>query len=269
MLGKVYIVGSGPGDPELLTLKAARLIQQADVLLYDRLVHPDVLNLAKKDCELVYVGKEEGKHLIPQDDINQFLVYYAKKAQVVVRLKGGDPFVFGRGGEEILYLQEHHIPFELVPGITSPLSVPAYAGIPVTHRGIASSYAVITGHQAPEEDRDLDWESFKGIDTLVFVMGVTHRQEIARKLISVGRDPHEPVAFIEKGTTKEQNVIVTHLKEVADYPPQVKSPAIFIIGKVVRLRQKLSFEVTKQFSMIPFSKKGEQCFVPLFEGELL
>jgi len=152
-MAKVYLVGAGPGDPELLTLKALRLIKSADVILYDRLINQEILLFAKPDCELVYVGKEDGKHTIEQEKINELLLRYAHTKEVVVRLKGGDPFIFGRGGEEALFLVEHGIEFEVVPGVSSFYSVPAYAGIPITFRGISSSFAVITGHEDPRKEK--------------------------------------------------------------------------------------------------------------------
>ncbi len=241
-MGKVYLVGAGPGDLELLTLKAYRLIRSADVILYDRLVNPEVLLLAKPDCELVYVGKEDGKHFIEQERINELLLEYAYSKEVVVRLKGGDPFVFGRGGEEALFLAQHGIEFEVVPGISSAIAVPAYAGIPLTFRGISSSFAVITGHEDPKKgSSSIDWESLKGINTLVFLMAVSNRQEIAKRLISVGREPKEPVAFIERGTTEEQKVVITSLKELSENPPEVKPPAVMVVGKVVRLKEYLGW----------------------------
>ena len=207
-MGKVYIVGAGPGDPELLTLKALRLIKSADVILYDRLINQEILLFAKPDCELVYVGKEDGKHTIEQEKINELLLKYAHTREVVVRLKGGDPFIFGRGGEEALFLAEHGIEFVVVPGVSSFYSVPAYAGIPITFRGISSSFAVITGHEDPRKERSsIDWESLKGINTLIVLMGVSRRKEIARRLIEIGRDPKEPVAFIENGTTERQKEV--------------------------------------------------------------
>ena len=239
-MGKVYIVGAGPGDPELLTLKALRLIKSAEVILYDRLINQEILLFAKPDCELVYVGKEDGKHTIEQEKINELLLRYAHTREVVVRLKGGDPFIFGRGGEEALFLAEHGIEFEVVPGVSSFYSVPAYAGIPITFRGISSSFAVITGHEDPRKERSsIDWESLKGINTLIDLMGVSRRKEIARRLIEIGRDPKEPVAFIENGTTERQRVILTDLYELSTNPPEVNPPAIMVVGSVVRLREKL------------------------------
>ncbi len=241
-MGKVYLVGAGPGDPELLTLKALRLIKSADVILYDRLINQEILLFAKPDCELIYVGKEDGKHTIEQEKINELLLEYAHTKEVVVRLKGGDPFIFGRGGEEALFLAEHGIEFEVVPGVSSFYSVPAYAGIPITFRGISSSFAVITGHEDPRKEKSsIDWESLKGINTLIVLMGVSRRKEIARKLIEVGRDPKEPVAFIENGTTERQRVILTDLYELSTNPPEVNPPAIMVVGSVVRLKEKLSW----------------------------
>jgi len=241
-MGKVYLVGAGPGDPELLTLKALRLIKSADVILYDRLINQEILLFAKPDCELVYVGKEDGKHTIEQEKINELLLRYAHTREVVVRLKGGDPFIFGRGGEEALFLAEHGIEFEIVPGVSSFYSVPAYAGIPITFRGISSSFAVITGHEDPKKEKSsIDWESLKVINTLIVLMGVSRRKEIAKRLIEIGRDPKEPVAFIENGTTERQRVILTDLYELSTNPPEVSPPAIMVVGSVVRLRENLSW----------------------------
>ncbi len=239
MNGKVYIVGAGPGDPELLTVKAFKLIQKADVILYDRLINPEILLMAKPECELVYVGKEDGKHIMEQDKINFLLQDFAKKYKIVLRLKGGDPFVFGRGGEEALFLEEQGIDYEIVPGITSAIAVPAYAGVPVTHRGISSSFAVITGHGHKGKFPDINWDSLAGIGTLIFLMGVSNREKIAENLIKAGRNPDEPVIFIEKGTTKEQKSVESTLREVAEGKVVVYPPAIFLIGDVVSLRKKI------------------------------
>lgn len=238
-MGKVYIVGAGPGDPDLLTLKAVKVLSQADVILYDRLVNEDILNFKKENCKLIYVGKEDGKHTIPQEEINKLLLFYAKVYKTVVRLKGGDPFIFGRGGEEALFLEKNQIPYEIIPGISSFYSVPEYAGIPLTFRGISSSFAVVTGHETVGKQRYVNWKAFKDVDTLVILMGVKNRQKIAKALIEAGRNPYEPVAFIEKGTTEEQRVIISTLKEVAQNPPDVNPPAVFVVGKVVELHEKL------------------------------
>lgn len=234
-MGKVYLVGAGPGDPELLTLKAIRVLSIADVVLYDRLVNEEVLQFVKPGCKLVYVGKEDGKHTIPQERINELLVYYAGIHENVVRLKGGDPFVFGRGGEEAIFLTKRGIPFEVVPGVSSIYAVPAYAGIPLTFRGIASSFAVVTGHEATGKEKRVDWRAFMDVDTIVVLMGVKNRQKIARELIYLGRDPSQPVAFVERGTTEAQRVVISTLGEVSENPPEVSPPAVMIIGEVVRL----------------------------------
>lgn len=239
--GKVYITGAGPGDPELLTVKALRVVQQADVILYDRLTHPDLLLQAKPGCQQVYVGKEDGQHLYPQEEINVLLKHYAYQADTVVRLKGGDPFLFGRGGEEALFLAEHGIPFEIIPGVTSAFSVPAYAGIPVTHRGIAAFCTIVTGHLAKNGPDTMPWHTFHHNGTLIFLMSVARRQYIAQKLIEAGRSPQELVAFIEKGTTSQQRVITSTLQEVATHPPDVESPAIFLVGDVVQLHEKIQW----------------------------
>ncbi|NPA33048.1 MAG: uroporphyrinogen-III C-methyltransferase [Aquificae bacterium] len=234
-MGKVYIVGAGPGDPELLTLKAYKLLKNADVVLYDRLVNEDILSLVKKDCKLVYVGKEDGKHTLPQEEINKLLLFYAKIYKTVVRLKGGDPFIFGRGAEEALFLEKNGIPYEFVPGVSSFYAVPEYAGIPLTFRGISSSFAVVTGHETVGKQKYVDWKAFKDVDTLVVLMGVKNRQKIAKELIDAGRNPFEPVAFIEKGTTPEQKVVISNLREVSQNPPEVHPPAVMVVGRVVEL----------------------------------
>ncbi len=239
-MGKVYLVGAGPGDPELLTLKAVKILQKAEVVLYDRLISEEVLSYTGRDCKLVYVGKACGKHTLPQDKINELLLFYAKSYKTVVRLKGGDPTVFGRGAEEILFLSKHGIPCEIIPGVSSLYSVPACAGIPLTLRNVSSSFAVVTGHPATGDRKEINWKSFAEIDTLVILMGVKNRQKIADELIKAGRDPEEPVAFIEKGTTKEQKVILSSLKEVSQNPPLIEPPAVIVIGKVVSLHREIA-----------------------------
>lgn len=234
-MGKVYLVGAGPGDPELLTLKAVKILKEADVVLYDRLVNEEILSFTKGDCIKVYVGKEEGRHTLPQEEINRLLLRYARLYDRVVRLKGGDPFIFGRGGEEALFLARHGIPFEVVPGVSSFHSVPACAGIPLTLRGVSSSFAVVTGHEANGKRKAVDWRSFKDVDTLVVLMGVRNRGKIAKELIDAGRDPEEPVAFVERGTTEDQRVVLSTLKEVAEDPPEVYPPAVMVVGRVVEV----------------------------------
>lgn len=230
-MGKVFIVGAGPGDPDLLTLKAYRLLKIADVVLYDALVCPEILSMTREDCLLVYVGKREGSHSTTQEEINEMLYRFSLSFGIVVRLKGGDPFVFGRGGEEFFYLKERGVKVEVVPGITSVVAAPQSAGIPLTHRGVASSLAVVPGHGGARKE----WVKLAHADTLVVLMGVKNRREIARDLLKAGRDPQEPVAFIEKATTPYQRETFTTLGELADDPPPTGTPAVMVVGKVVGL----------------------------------
>ncbi len=230
-MGKVYLVGGGPGDPELLTLKAYRVLQEADVVLYDALVSKEILSLTKRDCLKIYVGKRCGRHSLPQEEINDLLHKFVTRYRIVVRLKGGDPFVFGRGGEELLSLKKKGIEVEVIPGITSAVAGPSSAFIPLTYRGMSSSFAVVTGHPG----KDINWESFTKIDTLIILMGVKRRQGIARELIKAGREPSELVAFIEKATTPDQREIFTTLERVATNPPPVEPPAVMVVGSVVSL----------------------------------
>ena len=241
-MGKVYLTGAGPGDMELLTLKALRVIKEADVIIYDRLANPDMLVEAKDGCEFVYVGKEDGRHIMPQDEINETIYQNALKYENVVRLKGGDPFVFGRGGEEGAYLFERNIAFEIIPGITSAISVPAYAGIPVTHRGVAVSFRVVTGHESPnKKTSQIPWENYKTDDTIVFLMGLHNLSKISQKLIEIGKPADYPCAVISKGTTKEQQVIVGTLENIVEKSQGVPTPAMIIVGKVVELRTQLQW----------------------------
>lgn len=242
MAGKVYLTGAGPGDVELLTLKAVRVIKEADVIIYDRLANPEILEMAKDGCRFVYVGKEDGRHTLPQDQINETIYQEALKSEVVCRLKGGDPFVFGRGGEEGAYLRKRGVAFEIIPGITSAISVPAYAGIPVTHRGIAVSFRVVTGHETPnKEASQIPWENFKTDDTIVFLMGLHNLGNIAKKLIKVGKSPDFPVAVISKGTTAEQKVVVGKLGDIKEKAKKLPTPALIVVGKVVELREQLEW----------------------------
>lgn len=241
-MGKVYLTGAGPGDIELLTVKALRVIKQADVIIYDRLANPDILEEAKDGCEFVYVGKEDGRHIMPQDDINEVIYQNALKHANVVRLKGGDPFVFGRGGEEALYLLERDIKFEVIPGITSAISAPAYAGIPVTHRGVAVSFRVVTGHESPNKKvSQIPWDNFKTDDTIVFLMGLHNLPKISKKLMEVGKASDYPVAVISKGTTKDQSVVVGTLENIVEKAKDVPTPALIVVGKVVELREQLKW----------------------------
>jgi uroporphyrin-III C-methyltransferase len=241
-MSKVYLTGAGPGDIELLTLKALRVIKEADVIIYDRLANPDILDEAKNGCEFVYVGKEDGRHIVPQDDINEVIYQNALKYENVVRLKGGDPFVFGRGGEEAQYLYERGIKFEVIPGITSAISAPAYAGIPVTHRGVAVSFRVVTGHESPhKKESQIPWETFKTDDTIVFLMGLHNLPKISKKLIEIGKSRDCPCAVISKGTTKEQSVVVGTLENIVEKAKDVPTPALIVVGKVVELREQLQW----------------------------
>lgn len=245
MQGMVYLVGAGPGDYKLISIKAVEYIQEADTIVYDRLADDRLLAYARPDVELIYVGKASSAHTMRQEDINQLLVDKAKAGKKVVRLKGGDPFVFGRGGEEALKLVENNLPFEIVPGITSAISVPAYAGIPVTHRGVATSFAVITGHEDPTKgESSMKWDKLAtGVDTLVFLMGVENLPYITSRLIENGRPASTPAAVIRWGTKPEQQVLVTTVGQAAeDVAKQgIKPPAIFIVGDVVNLREELAW----------------------------
>lgn len=245
MQGMVYLVGAGPGDYKLISIKAVEYIQEADTIVYDRLADDRLLAYARPDVELIYVGKASSAHTMRQEDINQLLVDKAKAGKKVVRLKGGDPFVFGRGGEEAIKLVENNLPFEIVPGITSAISVPAYAGIPVTHRGVATSFAVITGHEDPTKgESSMKWDKLAtGVDTLVFLMGVENLPYITSRLIENGRPASTPAAVIRWGTKPEQEVLVTTVGQAAeDVAKQgIKPPAIFIVGDVVKLRQELAW----------------------------
>jgi uroporphyrin-III C-methyltransferase len=243
-MAKVYLVGAGPGDEDLLTIKALKCIQKADVILYDRLVNKEILKHAKKDCDLIYCGKLPNYHTMKQETINHFLVKYAKNGKVVTRLKGGDPFVFGRGGEEAEALAINKIPYEIVPGVTSGVAASAYAGIPVTHRGLSASVAFVTGHRREGADEETKWESFaKGIDTLAIYMGVSNLPYIKQKLVKYGKDPTTPVAVIHWGTTDVQSTVTGTLENIYDLVKQqnITNPSMIIVGEVVNLRDKLSW----------------------------
>lgn len=230
---KVFLVGAGPGDPDLLTRKAARILETAEVVLHDRLCGEGVLALIPRGAKRIDVGKHEGEQEATQRRILRLLVHYAKQGRRVVRLKGGDPMIFGRGGEEASYLQERGIEVELVPGVSSAFAVPELAGIPLTFRGVATSFAVATGHcRGGCNDQ---WRRYAGIDTLVVLMGVKHRAEIAKALIEAGRSGNEPVAFVENGSTPLQRVIRATLAEVAAGAVEVEAPAVFVVGGVTRL----------------------------------
>lgn len=239
-MAKVYLTGAGPGDIELMTVKALRLVQNADVIIYDRLANPEILKETKENAELIFVGKEKGNHRVPQDEINEIIYQCSLKYENVVRLKGGDPFVFGRGGEEALYLKERDVKFEIVPGVTSAISVPAYAGIPVTNRGITPSFRVVTGHRKSSDNiANINWNSFIEDETIVFLMGLHNIELIVTKLLEVGKAADYPCAIISNGTTKNQKVITGTLKDIVSKSKDAQSPAIIIVGEVVNLRDEL------------------------------
>jgi uroporphyrin-III C-methyltransferase len=240
--GKVFLVGAGPGDPELLTLKAARVLSECDVVLYDRLVAPAILDLVRSGAELIYVGKHEGEQQRVQTQIFELLLTHALEGKTVVRLKGGDPLVFGRGAEEWAVARERGIEVELVPGVSSAIAVPGIAGIPLTFRDVSQSFAVLTGHCRAGQCREglaLNWRAYAGIDTLVVLMGVKNRAFIAQSLIAAGREGDERVAFIERGATPEQKVVLATLRDVAAGLVTVENPAVFVIGQVVKVRETL------------------------------
>jgi uroporphyrin-III C-methyltransferase len=242
--GKVFLVGAGPGDPKLLTLKAVEVLREADVVVYDRLVPKKVLEFAPEDAEKIYVGKSSDKHELSQEKINELLVNKALDGKNVVRLKGGDPFVFGRGGEEAEALADSEIAFEVVPGVTSAVAAPAYAGIPLTHRDYASSVAVVTGHQAADAETPIDWGRLAGsVDTIVVLMGVGSLESTANDLIEGGLSPDMSVAVIEWGTTEKQRILLGTLGTIAEEVREkdVKPPAVIVIGEVVNLGSKLSW----------------------------
>src|SRR6266498_4909552 len=244
-IGFVSLVGAGPGDPELLTLKGLRRLRAADVVIYDALVNDALLQECRAEAELIYAGKRAGQHYRSQDEINALLIEKAQAGLQVVRLKGGDPFVFGRGGEEAAALAAEGIAWGVVPGVTSAIGVPAYAGIPVTDRAAASSFAVITGHEDPDrETTRLRWQALaQGIDTLIFLMGVGRLESIAAQLIAHGRAADTPAAVIRQGTTPDQETVVGTLATIAADVERagLTAPATLIVGEVVRLREQLSW----------------------------
>lgn len=244
MGGTVYLVGAGPGDPELMTVKGLRCLQSADVILYDRLVNPELLEHAKEGSQLVYCGKLPHYHTMKQETINHFLVKYAKKGLRVVRLKGGDPFVFGRGGEEAEECAKNGVAFEVIPGITAGIGAAAYAGIPVTHRTLSKSFAFVTGHQAGDQEAEHQWEHLaKAVDTICVYMGVSHLPNIVNHLIQNGKSPKTPIALVHWGTLREQRTVTGTLETIVARvkKAEISNPSMIVIGEVVQLHHKLDW----------------------------
>jgi uroporphyrinogen III methyltransferase/synthase len=249
MNGKVYLVGAGPGDPELITLKGLECIKNADVIIYDYLASPRLLKHARKDAEIIYVGKKGGDHTLSQDGINSLIAEKAQQGFTVTRLKGGDPFIFGRGGEEAEVLIDARIPFEIIPGVTSAVAAPAYAGIPLTHRKFTATVAFVTGHEDPTKgESNVDWGALaKGIGTIVFLMGVKNLPHITERLLHHGMAPDTPVALVRWGTTPKQTTVSGTLDTIVQRTQAagLKPPAIIVVGHVVKLREKMQWFETR------------------------
>jgi uroporphyrin-III C-methyltransferase/precorrin-2 dehydrogenase/sirohydrochlorin ferrochelatase len=247
--GEVFLVGGGPGDPDLLTFRALRLMQQCDVCVYDKLVSPEVMELVRRDAELIFVGKSRDQHTMPQEEINELLAKLALQGKRVLRLKGGDPFIFGRGGEEIETLMQHGVPFQVVPGITAANGVSSYAGIPLTHRDYAQACLFITGHLR-DGTVDLDWQAMsRPKQTVVIYMGLVGLNQICEKLIQYGVSPDMPAAVVQQGTTQRQKVVTATLKDLAEKveAAKLKPPSLIIVGEVVKLRETLNWFEPNQF----------------------
>lgn len=244
MKGKVYLVGAGPGDTKLITLKGLECIKKSDVIIYDRLANDEFLKEAKDGCEFIYVGKKSSNHILPQDKINELILQKCLEGKVVTRLKGGDPYVFGRGGEEAEKLFDNGVDFEIVPGITSAIGGLCYAGIPITHRDYASSFHVITGHLRDDEEKEINWNALANCKgTLVFLMGIGNLKHISEELIKEGRDKKTPVALISWATRYNQNTTITDLENAYEVAKEknVKAPSLIVVGDVVKVRNKLNF----------------------------
>jgi uroporphyrinogen III methyltransferase/synthase len=248
-IGKVYLIGAGPGDPGLITVKGLECVRKADVVIYDYLANERLLEHRRPEAELIYVGKQGGRHTLPQDEINDLIVGKAKEGKIVARLKGGDPFIFGRGGEEAEECVKNGIPFEVVPGVTAATSVPTYAGIPLTHREHTASVAFVTGHEDPTKpESKIHWDKIStGIGTLVFFMGMKNLQNIVDKLVANGRDAGTPVAAIQWGTRTDQRVVAGTLRDIVGKVREAKlgPPAIIVVGEVVNLRSTLNWFESK------------------------
>ncbi len=271
--GKVYLIGAGPGDPTLITLKGRSILEKVDVIVYDNLINPLLLRYAKKDAKLIYVGKRAGKHFMDQESINRLLIDLSKKGLFVARLKGGDPFIFGRGGEEAQALSREGIEFEIVPGITSAIAVPSYAGIPLTHRKYASSVTFVTGHEDPtKKDSSISWDRIAHSGTIVILMGVGNLSSIKKRLIDEGLSPDTPFAIICNGTLPGQRVFQGKLKEMDSVAEKegIRPPAIVVIGDVVRLRDEIKwFEKKllfgKRILITRAEEQADELLYPLME----
>ena len=240
--GKVYLVGAGPGDFDLITVKGLRFVHEADVVVYDRLVHPKLLEETKEGCEKIYVGKACDHHAVPQDKINEIMVEKAREGKMIVRLKGGDPFVFGRGGEEVSYLIRHEVRCEVVPGVSSVTAVPTYAGIPVTHRTCTSAVTFVTGHEDPTKaESALDWAKLAGVGTLVVYMGVKRLPQTVERLVANGLSPDTPAALVRWGTMPQQETVAGTLADIVERGAAVQPPAVLVVGEVVGLREQLAW----------------------------
>jgi uroporphyrinogen III methyltransferase / synthase len=260
--GKVYLVGAGPGDPGLITVRGLQLLQSAQVIVYDQLVSLELLEETPSTAIRIFVGKQAGRHCIAQEEINRILIDHARLGYEVVRLKGGDPFVFGRGGEEAEALADAEIPFEIVPGVSSAVAVPAYAGIPLTHRKFASSFAVVTGHEARKGKSAVDWGKLAtAVDTLVILMGLHNLPAIVAKLIAHGRSPETPAAVIRWGTTDEQETVIGTLADIVEKSASLKAPTLIVVGEVVELRNRLNWFSADTKSREEIRSSGEEEFI--------
>jgi uroporphyrin-III C-methyltransferase len=260
--GKVYLVGAGPGDPGLITVRGLQLLHRAQVIVYDQLVNVELLEEGPSTATRIFVGKQAGCHCIAQEEINRTLIDYARIGCEVVRLKGGDPFVFGRGGEEAEALAGADIPFEIVPGVSSAVAVPAYAGIPLTHRKFASSFAVVTGHEARKGKSAVDWRKLAtAVDTLVILMGLHNLPAIVAKLIAHGRSPETPAAVIRRGTTNEQETVIGTLANIVEKSASLKAPTLIVVGEVVELRNQLSWFSPDKEPLEETWSSGEEEFI--------
>ena len=259
-IGKVYLVGAGPGDPGLLTVRGLELLRNIPVIAYDQLVNPALLDEARPQAIKISVGKRAGRHCIAQEEINSVLIAHVRLGRDVVRLKGGDPFIFGRGGEEAEALADAGVPFEIVPGVSSAIAVPAYAGIPLTHRSFASSFAVVTGHEARKAKSTVNWSNIAtAVDTLVILMGRASLPLIVKKLIEHGRSAKTPAAVIRSGTTGDQETVVGTLENIADKSAVIESPALIVIGDVVSLANKLEWFVPASKRRAIYDRRERIC----------